>query len=109
MTTPTKTPSANSVKAIRGRENQKEARLSIRASEPEKTILEQAARLRHMNTSQFVLQVSLDAAQVILVDQTQFKLPADQWAAFCTRLDEPAKAIPQLQELFSSPEPYDAA
>jgi uncharacterized protein (DUF1778 family) len=35
-------------------------------------ILSQAARARHMNTSQFVLQVSLDAADAVLRDQTVF-------------------------------------
>ena len=86
---------------------QKETRLSIRASEPEKTILTQAARARHMNTSQFVLQASLDAAHAILVDQTEFRLPAEQWEAFCQRLDEPAKPIPVLRQLFSETEPFD--
>lgn len=87
---------------------QKETRLSIRASEPEKTILRQAARARHMNTSQFVLQASLDAAHAILVDQTEFRLPPEQWEAFCERLDAPPTTIPALRQLFSEPEPYHA-
>lgn len=86
--------------------NAKESRLSIRASEPEKAILAQAARVRHTNISQFVLQASLDAAHAILVDQTEFRLPQDQWEAFCQRLDEPAKVIPQLRQLFNEPEPF---
>ncbi len=84
---------------------QKETRLSIRASEPEKTILRQAARARHTNISQFVLQASLDAAHAVLVDQTEFRLPPEQWQAFCERLDEPAQVIPALRDLFSEPEP----
>ena len=84
---------------------QKETRLSIRASEPEKTILAQAARARHTNISQFVLQASLDAAHTVLVDQTEFRLPPEQWQAFCERLDEPAQVIPALRDLFSEPEP----
>jgi uncharacterized protein (DUF1778 family) len=83
---------------------QKESRLSIRASEPEKMILAQAARARHMNTSEFVRQVSLDAARAILVDQTVYRLPPEQWEAFCARLDEPAKTIPALHQLFSEEE-----
>ena len=86
---------------------QKGKRLSIRASEPEKTILTQAARARHMNTSQFVLQTSLEAAQAILVDQTEFRLPPEQWNAFCERLDAPARTIPAIVELFREPEPFD--
>lgn len=83
------------------------ARLSIRASEPQKTILSQAARVRHMNTSQFVLQASLDAADAILTDQTVFTLPPDKWEEFCRRLDAPARTIPALQELLSRSEPFD--
>jgi uncharacterized protein (DUF1778 family) len=56
----------------------KESRLSIRASEPEKAILAQAAQARRMNTSQFVLQASLDAAHAVLIDQTEFRLPHAQ-------------------------------
>ncbi len=87
---------------------QKEARLFIRASEPEKKILAQAARARHMNISQFVLQASLDAAQAVLFDQSEFRLPANQWLTFCDRLDAPAKTIPALRKLFSADEPYSA-
>jgi len=82
-------------------------RLSIRASEPQKVILSQAARARRMNTSQFVLQASLDAADAILRDQTVFTLPPDKWEEFCARLDAPARAIPALQQLFSRPEPFN--
>ena len=83
----------------------KEERLSIRASEPEKKILRQAAQVRHMNVSQFVLQASLDAAHAVLADQAEFRLPLEQWEAFCERLDAPAKTIPALQQLFSEAEP----
>lgn len=84
---------------------QKETRLSIRASEPEKAILVQAARARHLNISQFVLQASLDAAHAVLVDQSEFRLPPVQWQAFCERLDEPARVIPALRDLFREAEP----
>ena len=84
---------------------QKETRLSIRASEPEKAILAQAARARHLNISQFVLQASLNAAHAVLVDQSEFRLPPAQWQAFCERLDEPARVIPALRDLFREAEP----
>ena len=83
---------------------QKETRLSIRASEPEKAILAKAARARHLNTSQFVLQASLDAAHEILSEQSEFRLPPAQWQAFCERLDKPARVIPALRDLFSESE-----
>ena len=85
---------------------QKESRLSIRTSEPEKRILRQAARARHMNTSQFVLQASLEAARAIIVDQTEFRLPREEWEKFCERLDAPAMTIPALRELFNEADPW---
>ena len=83
----------------------RELRLSIRTSAPEKDILWRAARARHMNISQFVLQVSLDAAKAILADQTEFRLTPEEWEAFCERLDAPARVIPALQDLFRETEP----
>ena len=83
----------------------KELRLSIRTSAPEKDILWRAARARHMNISQFVLQVSLDAASAILADQTEFRLTPEEWEAFCERLDAPARVIPALHGLFRETEP----
>lgn len=86
-------------------QKQKETRLSIRATEPEKKILLQAAQLQHTNISQFVLQTALDAAQAVLADQTEFRLSPKQWEAFCERLDTPAKVIPALRDLFKEAEP----
>ena len=92
---------------VKGTPEQKEARLSIRASEQEKAILRHAATARHMNTSNFVLQASLDAARSILADQTQFHLPPEQWDAFCDRLDAPARTVPELRQLFRELDHYD--
>ncbi len=86
----------------------KEKRLLIRATESEKALLAQAARLRRTNVSQFVLQASLEAASAVVVDQTEYRLSADQWEAFCHRLEEPPKVIPALQELFQEPEVFNA-
>ena len=84
----------------------KEERLSIRASDVQKTILAEAARTRHMNTSQFVLQASLDAAQNVLQDQTEYRLSPENWMAFCEKLDAPTKMIPALNKLFAEKEPF---
>ena len=91
-------------KAVKA-QKQKETRLSIRASEPEKKILMRAAQLQHTNISQFVLQTALDAAQAVLADQTEFRLSPKQWETFCERLNAPAKVIPALRDLFKESEP----
>lgn len=85
---------------------QRESRLSIRTSALDKTLLEQAARARHMNMSQFVLESSLDAARTIIADQTEFRLSTEQWEIFCQCLDTPPQTIPALRQLFSEAEPF---
>lgn len=78
----------------------KEKRLSIRATEPEKELLSQAAKARRTNVSRFILEASLDVAAAVLGEQAEYRLPPEQWDAFCRRLDDPPKSIPALQELF---------
>ena len=75
-------------------------RLIIHATEPEKELLAQAARAKLTNVSQFILEASLDAANAVLVDQNEYRLPPEQWDAFCRRLEDPPKTIPALQQLF---------
>lgn len=83
-----------------------EPRLSIRVSEQDKTVLALAARTRHTNISQFVLQASLDAAHAVLADQTEFRLSPEKWQEFCEILDAPPRELPALRKLFSEPERF---
>jgi len=50
--------------------------------------------------------ISIRTADVVLMDQTSFLLPHGQWEEFCKRIDEPAKVIPLLQQLFSEQDPF---
>ena len=84
----------------------KEKRLTIRATEPEKELLAQAAKARHTNVSRFILEASLDAANAVLVDQSEYRLSPEQWDAFCRRLDDLPKTIPSLQQLFREDGPF---
>ena len=84
----------------------KEKRLTIRATEPEKELLAQAAKARRTNVSRFILEASLDAANAVLVDRTLYHLPPEQWDAFCRRLDDSPKTIPALQQLFREDGPF---
>lgn len=62
---------------------------------------------RQTNTNQFVVRSSLDAARADLADQSELRLPPEQWEAFCERLDAPPQVIPALFELFKEPEILD--
>jgi uncharacterized protein (DUF1778 family) len=84
----------------------KEDRLYVRMSPDQKQRVTRAARTRHLTTSQFVVQATLDAAEAVLADQTVFHLSPEQWEAFQARLDEPPRDIPALKKLFSEPLPF---
>lgn len=77
--------------------------LNIRTSASQKAKLVAAARLQHMNVSQFVLNRSLDAADEIIANQHIVSLSAEDYDWFVSKLEEPPKDLPKLRELFSKP------
>lgn len=78
---------------------QKVSRFSIRASATQKRVIAEAARIKDTTISDFVLEQSLTAAQQVIADQVQFRLPRKQWKEFCDALDTPPKTIPALRKL----------
>lgn len=86
----------------------KGSRFSIRASAVQKKVIAQAARIKEVTMSEFVLEQSLTAAQQVIADQAQFTLPRKQWKEFCAALDAPPKSIPALRRLLTKPGLFDA-
>jgi uncharacterized protein (DUF1778 family) len=87
---------------------QKGARFSIRASTVEKKVIAQAARIKQITMSEFVLEQALLAARQLIAEETHFSLPPKQWKAFCAALDAPPKSIPALRRLLTKPGVFDA-
>ena len=86
---------------------QKAEHLHIRASERDKQTLSQAARIKNLSISQFVLQLALPVAEEILSAeapemQTVFALDATAWAEFTKLLDAPPRELPALKKLLQS-------
>ncbi len=75
----------------------KEERLSIRANPNQKTVLAQAAKARHMNLSQFVLQVSLSEAERVLREETQIIVSPAEYERLCQIMDEQPTPAPRLK------------
>jgi uncharacterized protein (DUF1778 family) len=86
----------------------KSATIHIRTSPQHKRLLEQAAKLRQIGLSQFVLESSTQRAREEIASTTLFPLGAKQWEAFCRRLDEPAREKPNLRRLLTEPGIFDA-
>lgn len=75
----------------------KAEQLHIRATEFQKLRLSEAARAKSMNVSQFVLQVSLEAAEEVISTQSEIVLDAVSFAEFWCLLDEPPMVIQCLR------------
>lgn len=75
--------------------------LHIRASERQKAKLAEAAQLTNQSVSQFILGVSLEAADNILGDQSRVLLSEEGFEEFCRLLDEPPKDLPKLRGQFA--------
>jgi uncharacterized protein (DUF1778 family) len=86
----------------------KTATIHIRTSPQHKRLLEQAAKLRQVGLSQFVLESSTRQAREEIATATVFPLGAQAWKAFCDRLDEPARDKPNLRRLLTRPGVFDA-
>lgn len=95
--------------AMRTGSTQKASRFSIRATATQKRVIAEAARIRDTTISDFVLEQSLTAAQQVIADQVQFRLPKKQWKQFCDALDAPPKTIPALRKLLAKPGLFDAS
>ena len=85
----------------------KEERIEIRLAAAEKERIRQAAVLSHQNVSEFVLRAVRAVADETLAAQTRFILPEEQMTAFYAALDQPAKSIPRLRELFRKPSVFE--
>ena len=96
---------ANTIRKV---STQKASRFSIRASATQKRVIAEAARIKDTTISDFVLEQSLTAAQQIIADQVQFRLPKKQWKVFCDALDAPPKTMPALRRLLTKPGLFDA-
>jgi len=75
------------------------SRIEMRLSDVAKSLIAQAAALRHKSVTEFMLENSLNAAYDTLADQRLFALSEEQWAAFNARLDAPPATNAGLADL----------
>lgn len=81
----------------------KEDRLEARVSVEENEIIAEAARLRGVSKSAFVVQSALAEARQLLRDQQVTVVGRDHAEAFATWLDQPAVVIEEMVPLAEAP------
>jgi uncharacterized protein (DUF1778 family) len=75
--------------------------LSVRVSDTERSLLENAARHAHTNLSDFIRKKALESAEMEILERTTVEIPAEKWQEFEAWMDQPPKVIPALKALMS--------
>lgn len=84
------------------------ARLGLRATPEQETVLRRAAEIAHKSLTDFILDSACQAAETTLLDQRLFMVSDSQYQTLLDLLDRPAQDNTGLKDLFSRPAPWDA-
>ena len=79
------------------------ARLGLRATPEQETVLRRAADVAHKSLTDFILDAAYQAAENTLLDQRLFMVSASQYDALMDMLDRPETDNPGLASLLSRP------
>ncbi len=77
------------------------ARLGLRATPTQETVLRRAAEVAHKSLTDFILDAACQAAEQTLLDQRLFMVSGSQYRALLDMLDRPESDNPGLADLFS--------
>ena len=84
------------------------ARLGLRATPEQETVLRRAADVAHKSLTDFILDSACRAAEQTLLDQRLFMVSGGQYQDLLDLLERPLEENAGLRELFSRPAPWDA-
>lgn len=79
----------------------KDSRLNIRCDTRTRALLDRAAAYTHVSVSEFVLKNALATAEAIVQEHETITLAADDFEAFLTALDAPAKMNAAMKRAFA--------
>lgn len=82
-------------------------RWAFRVESDEDRLVRRAAQLCHRTLTDFVKGAAVVEAERVVADRTRFVLDRDQWEAFTTALDRPARRIPAAEKLLTEPSVFD--
>ncbi len=85
----------------------KTAPINLRAREPERNLIDAAARALGKTRSEFIIETVCREAERVLLDQRLFHLDAEAFDAFERALNAPPGSNEALRALLSGKAPWD--
>lgn len=82
-------------------------RLQLRVSVQQRDVIQRAAEASHETVTDYVVRHAVSAAKNDLADRSFFAVDAAAWSEFRAILDRPPVHKPELEKLFTGPEPWE--
>jgi uncharacterized protein (DUF1778 family) len=83
----------------------KENRLNLRIAPDDRALFDTAARLERQTLTQFLVESGRERAERLLADRATFAVDSEGHKAIMAAIARPAKARPELVELFRRARP----
>lgn len=81
--------------------------INLRAKAPQRSLIDQAARVAGKSRTEFMLEAACEKAQQVLLDQTVFALDSARFKRFQTLLDAPVAHGAALRKLLRRKAPWE--
>lgn len=82
--------------------------INLRAQAPQRSLIDQAARVAGKSRTDFMLEAACERAQQVLLDQALFALDAARFKRFQALLDAPVAHGAALHKLLRRQAPWEA-
>lgn len=82
--------------------------INLRAKAPQRSLIDQAARVAGKSRTDFMLEAACEKAQQVLLEQTLFALDAERFKRFQALLDAPVEQEEALRKLLLRQAPWEA-
>jgi uncharacterized protein (DUF1778 family) len=84
-----------------------DSNIHLRAKSSERDLIDQAAQLKGMNRTQFIMSAAVARANEVLMESSTLFLSEEQYDKFVHLLDNPPAPNAALKRLLSTPAPWD--
>jgi len=85
----------------------RDAAISLRISQRQRTLIDQAAEALGSNRSDFMLEAACHEAEAVLLERRFFLLDEVRWKRFIQALDAPPADNPRLRRLLATRAPWE--
>lgn len=81
--------------------------INMKAEPRVRNLIDRAAKLLHLNRTEFVLETMIQRAEEVILDHQLISVDKERFDRFVEALDAPPAENPRLQKLLASKAPWE--